>query len=58
MVDQTWKVLYHTHLRNAGNKADELDQAYGSLRGEFQRISSLSPDNGGGPHGQSNEETH
>ena len=58
VVDQAWKVLYHTHLRNAGNKADELDQAYGSLRGEFQRISSLSPDNGGGSHGQSNEETH
>ena len=41
-VDQAWNVLYRTHLRNAGNKAEELDQAYTKLRNEFQRIASLS----------------
>ena len=41
-VDRAWRVLYETHLRNAGNKAEELDQAYGKLRGEFRRISVLS----------------
>lgn len=43
-VDEAWRVLYETHLRNAGNKADELDQAYKGLRDEFQRISNLSDD--------------
>lgn len=41
-VDQAWNVLYRTHLRNAGNKAEELDQAYARLRNEFDRIASLS----------------
>ena len=41
-VDRSWKVLYETHLRNAGNKAEELDQAYSRLREEFKRISTLS----------------
>ena len=41
-VDRSWKVLYETHLRNAGNKAEELDQAYTRLREEFKKISSLS----------------
>ena len=41
-VDRSWKVLYETHLRNAGNKAEELDQKYTRLREEFKKISSLS----------------
>ena len=41
-VDDAWRVFYGTHLRNAGNKADELDQAYKKLRDEFDRISRLS----------------
>lgn len=41
-VDATWRIFYGTHLRNAGNKADELDQAYKKLREEFDRISKLS----------------
>ena len=41
-VDRSWKVLYETHLRNAGNKAEELDQTYTRLREEFKKISSLS----------------
>lgn len=41
-VDRSWKVLYETHLRNAGNKAEELDQEYTRLREEFKKISSLS----------------
>ena len=41
-VDETWRVFYDHHLRNAENKAEELDQAYKRLRDEFQRISNLS----------------
>ena len=41
-VDDAWKVLYQTHIRNAGNKAEELDQAYKRLKDEFDRIASLS----------------
>ena len=43
-VDQAWKVLYQTHLRNAGNQADKLDLAYKKVREEFDRISQLSED--------------
>lgn len=43
-VDKTWQVLYHTHLKNAGSKAEELDQAYKRLREEFDRISKLPED--------------
>ena len=43
-VDDAWRVLYETHLRNAGNKAEELDRAYKKLRDEFDRISRLSED--------------
>lgn len=41
-VDATWRIFYGTHFRNAGNKADELDQAYKKLREEFDRIAKLS----------------
>jgi len=36
-----WRVFYETHLKNAGRKADELDQAYRKLKEEFHRISEL-----------------
>ena len=39
-VDKTWQVLY-THLKNAANKAEELDQEYKRLREEFDRISKI-----------------
>ena len=42
VVDQAWKVLYETHLRNTGNKADELEGAYKKLREVFDGIASLS----------------
>lgn len=41
-TDEKWRVFYETHLRNAGRKADELDEAYKKLREEFDRISKLS----------------
>ena len=41
-VDAAWRIFYGTHLKNAGNKAEELDQAYKKLRDEFDRISKLS----------------
>ncbi|MBE0521648.1 MAG: DNA recombination protein RmuC [Candidatus Methanoperedenaceae archaeon] len=43
-IDIIWKVFYETHLRNAGKKADELDQSYKKLRDEFNRISEFSED--------------
>ncbi len=46
VVDQAWNVLYETHLRNTGNKADELDGAYKKLRERFDGIAKLS-DQGG-----------
>lgn len=41
-IDEKWRVFYHTHLKNMGSKADELDEAYKKLRSEFDRISKLS----------------
>ncbi len=43
-IDEMWRVFYQTHLRSAGNKTDELDQAYSRVRQEFHRISSMSSD--------------
>ena len=40
-VDQEWRVLYRTHLKNALGKADDLDAAYSKLRGEFDRVSNF-----------------
>ena len=40
-IDETWRVFYGTHLRNASQKADELNAAYGKLREEFERISKM-----------------
>ena len=41
-VDGLWRVFYNTHLRNAGERAEELDRAYKKLRDEFDRISRMS----------------
>jgi DNA recombination protein RmuC len=41
-IDREWRVLYETHLRNAGRKAEDLDRAYKRLREEFARIATLS----------------
>lgn len=41
-IDELWRVFYSTHLRNAGERADELDVAYRKLRDEFDRISRMS----------------
>jgi DNA recombination protein RmuC len=38
-IDDLWRIFYRTHLRNAGDRADELDVAYNKLRDEFDRIS-------------------
>ncbi len=40
-VDQQWRVLYQSHLKNAANKAEDVDRAYASLREEFDRVSRL-----------------
>lgn len=40
-IDKNWRVFYETHLRNAGRKAEELDEAYKKLREEFDRISKI-----------------
>jgi len=41
-IDELWRVFYSTHLRNAGDRAEELDRAYRKLRDEFDRISRMS----------------
>lgn len=41
-VDEMWRILYGTHLRNLRGKAEELDRAYKNLRDEFDRVSELS----------------
>jgi DNA recombination protein RmuC len=41
-IDELWRVFYNTHLRNAGDRAEELDRAYRKLRDEFDRISRMS----------------
>jgi len=41
-IDELWRVFYNTHLRNAGERAEELDIAYKKLRDEFDRISRMS----------------
>jgi len=41
-IDELWRVFYNTHLRNAGERAEELDRAYKKLRDEFDRVSKMS----------------
>ncbi len=37
-VDESWKILYDSHIKNLSRKADELDEAYKKLRDEFNNI--------------------
>jgi len=41
-IDKIWRVFYETHFKNLEGKAEELDEAYGKLREEFDRISRMS----------------
>ncbi len=41
-IDELWRVFYSMHLRNAEERAEELDRAYKKLREEFDRISRMS----------------
>lgn len=41
-IDEKWRVFHQTHLRNLGNKAEEIDSAYNGLRSDFNRIGRLS----------------
>ncbi|MCL7415268.1 MAG: DNA recombination protein RmuC [ANME-2 cluster archaeon] len=41
-VDEKWRVFHQTHLRNLGNKAEEIDSAYKRLREDFDRMGRLS----------------
>lgn len=41
-IDDKWRVFYQTHMRNLGNKADEIDTAYRKIVEDFDRIARLS----------------
>lgn len=38
-LDELWRVFYGTHFSRASIKADEVDQVYKKLRGEFNKVS-------------------
>ena len=40
-IDDAWRILYDTHLRNSLKKAEEVDKAYKNIRDEFNNISKL-----------------
>lgn len=40
-IDDSWRILYDTHLRNSIRKAEELDKSYKNIREEFDKISRL-----------------
>ncbi len=40
-IDDTWRILYDVHLRNATKKAEEVDKAYKNIREEFDKVSRL-----------------
>lgn len=40
-IDDSWRVLYDTHLRNTIKKAEEVDKAYKNTREEFDKIAKL-----------------
>ncbi len=40
-IDDKWRVLYETHLKNTVDKAAELDKSYKKIRDEFDRISKM-----------------
>lgn len=41
VIDDTWRILYDVHLRNATKKAEEVDKAYKNIREEFDKVSKL-----------------
>ena len=41
-VGRLWKILYETHILNAGKKARELDEAWAQLKRAFDQIAQLS----------------
>jgi DNA recombination protein RmuC len=40
-IDDKWRLLYETHLKNAVDRAADLDKSYKRLRDEFDRISKM-----------------
>jgi len=40
-VDDKWRLLYETHLKNTVDRAADLDKSYKKLRDEFDRISKM-----------------
>ncbi len=40
-IDDTWRILYETHIRNVTKKAEEVDKAYKNVREEFGKITKL-----------------
>ncbi len=41
-LERVWQTLYGTHLKNAWNKAEEIDRAYKELNDEFDKVAKLS----------------
>jgi DNA recombination protein RmuC len=40
-VDDKWRLLYETHLKNTVDRAADLDKSYKKLKDEFDRISKM-----------------
>jgi DNA recombination protein RmuC len=40
-IDDRWRLLYETHLKNTVDRAADLDKSYKRLRDEFDRISKI-----------------
>ncbi|MBM4447473.1 MAG: DNA recombination protein RmuC [Chloroflexi bacterium] len=40
-IDEKWRLLYETHLKNTVDRAADLDKSYKRLRDEFDRISKI-----------------
>jgi DNA recombination protein RmuC len=40
-IDDKWRLLYETHLKNTVDRAADLDKSYKKLRDEFDRISKM-----------------
>lgn len=43
-LEDNWKIFYNSHLKNAYNKAQEIDESYKKIKTEFDRISKFSQD--------------
>lgn len=40
-IDDSWRILYDTHLRNTIKKAEDVDKAYKNAREEFNKVAKL-----------------